>query len=79
MDGIVGVLKRMADKYVARGSEIPSVSEFGNQLVIACPGVALAEVWPTSIDPMKTRLPKKIAAVPGVIEVHQVPWGKADN
>lgn len=74
MDGVGGVLKRTADKYVARGRDVASVEDFVSLLQEFCKGVMLFTVTPESVVDLKKYISSGISGVPKVMQLHQVTW-----
>ena len=75
MDGIGGVLKRTADKYVCFGNDIGSVADFVTVLQNKC-NVDLKEISAHNIETVKNQMSTTIANVPGLMDLHQVTWSK---
>jgi hypothetical protein len=78
MDGVGGVLKRTADTFVQRGTDITSSSIFVDTLTDACPGVKITEVPSSHIAAVKKITTTKVPSLPGIMQVHQVTWASAN-
>lgn len=74
MDGVGGVLKRTADKYVARGRDVASVEDFVSLLQKFFKGIMLFTVTPESVVEHKKYIRSGISGIPKVMQLHQVTW-----
>ncbi|CAH0546986.1 unnamed protein product [Brassicogethes aeneus] len=79
MDGVGGVLKRTADKYICRGNDVATVYQFVTLLQKACPGIFLFQVKSSDIEEMKSFIKGKIPAIPKIMQLHQITWTKSEG
>lgn len=71
-DGVVGALKRAADKMVAKGRDIPDAEELFRALSETNTSVKLFFVKSEDVEEAMEKLPKQIPAVPATMRIHQV-------
>lgn len=73
-DGVGGLLKRTADRYVASQGDIPDLNSFVNALQpsVTCVKIKLVEVY--EVTEKDWLLPDNLKPFPGTLKVHQVVW-----
>lgn len=77
MDGVGGVLKKSADDHVLRGNDVNTAKDFVRLLKNST--VALHEVTDDEITTFKTMIPKKIDAIPGIMNITKIVWQNASD
>ncbi|PZC79421.1 hypothetical protein B5X24_HaOG216416 [Helicoverpa armigera] len=73
-DGVGGLLKRTADRYVALQSDIPDLNSFVNALQSSVKGVQIKLVEDYEVTEKDWLLPDNLKPFPGTLKVHQVVW-----
>lgn len=77
MDGVGGSLKRQADNLVLRGRDISCATSFVENLKKS--SIKLWEVSEETIEKLKEELPKNVPAIPNIMSIHQLSWGKENE
>ncbi|KAL0818993.1 hypothetical protein ABMA28_008280 [Loxostege sticticalis] len=73
-DGVGGLLKRTADRYVALQNDIPDIDAFVNALKSSIKGVKIELVEEYQVTEKDWLLPDNLKPFPGTLKVHQVVW-----
>lgn len=77
MDGVGGVLKKAADDQVLRGNDVNKAADF--VCLLNNTSISLHEVTNDEIVAIKTLIPEKIDAIPGIMNVTKIIWQKASD
>ncbi|CAH0551139.1 unnamed protein product [Brassicogethes aeneus] len=77
MDGVGGLLKKRADDYVLKGKDVQTAADFINLFEKST--VLVQEVTNDKIVAVKNSVPKKLDAIPGVMNVSKITWQKASD
>ncbi|KAL4719475.1 hypothetical protein ACJJTC_004436 [Scirpophaga incertulas] len=75
--GVGGVLKKTADDQVLRGNDVNTAADFVRLLNNT--SVSLHEVTNDDIVAIKTIIPEKIDAIPGIMNVTKIVWQKTSD